>query len=201
MESKRIKALLARREQRRRERIFRIFSNLICVVALTGCSVGLVALEKEDQEIQKAQEQTVIVAEVPEKAVIVPARELTVERFVDPVELVEEDETISLGEFKITHYCACERCCSKSPDDPWYGITATGTRAEEGRTIAVDPKVIPYGTEVTICYADGTEHTYISEDCGGAIKGNRIDVFMESHEAALIEGVKYGEVFIEEVSE
>lgn len=199
MESKRIKALLARREQRRRERIFRIFSNLICVVALTGCSVGLVALEKEDQEIQKAQEQTVIVAEVPEKAVIVPARELTVERFVDVVEEAPED--ISLGEFKITHYCACERCCSKSQDDPWYGITATGTRAEEGRTIAVDPKVIPYGTEVTICYADGTEHTYTAEDCGGAIKGNRIDVFMESHEAALIEGVKYGEVFIEEVSE
>lgn len=195
MESKRIKALLARREQRRRERIFRIFSNLICVVALTGCSVGLVALEKEDQEIQKAQEQTVIVAEVPEKAIIVPARELTVERFVDVVEEAPED--ISLGEFKITHYCPCEKCCGEWAD----GITATGTTASEGRTIAVDPKVIPYGTEVTICYADGTEHTYTAEDCGGAIKGNRIDVFMESHEAALIEGVKYGEVFIEEVSE
>lgn len=190
MESKRIKALLARREQRRRERIFRIFSNLICVVALTGCSVGLVALEKEDQEIQKAQEQTVIVAEVPEKAIIVPARELTVERFVDVVEEAPED--ISLGEFKITHYCPCEKCCGEWAD----GITATGTTASEGRTIAVDPKVIPYGTEVTICYADGTEHTYIAEDCGGAIKGNRIDVFMESHEAALIEGVKYGEVYI-----
>lgn len=202
MESKRIKALLARREQRRRERIFRIFSNLICVVALTGCSVGLVALEKEDQEIQKAQEQTVIVAEVPEKAVIVPARDLTVERFADPVELVEEaPDDISLGEFKITHYCACEICCGKSEEDPWYGITATGTRVEEGRTIAVDPKVIPYGTEVTIRYQDGTEHTYIAEDCGGAIKGNRIDVYIEDHFAADIEGVKYGEVFIEEVSE
>lgn len=199
MESKRIKALLARREQRRRERIFRIFSNLICVVALTGCSIGLVALEKEDQEIQKAQEQTVIVAEVPEKAVIVPARDLAVERFVDVVEEAPED--ISLGEFKITHYCACEICCGKSEEDPWYGITATGTKVEEGRTIAVDPKVIPYGTEVTICYADGTEQTYIAEDCGGAIKGSRIDVYMDSHEDALVEGVKYGEVYIKEVSE
>ena len=194
-----IKALLARREQRRRERIFRIFSNLICVVGLTGCGVGLMALEMEDQEIRKAQELPVIVAEAPQKDVIVPARDLTVERFTDVVE--EAPETESLGEFKITHYCACTECCGKAEDDPWYGITATGTKVEEGRTIAVDPKVIPYGTEVTICYEDGTEHTYISEDCGGAIKGNRIDVYMESHEAANVAGVKYGEVFVKDVTE
>jgi 3D (Asp-Asp-Asp) domain-containing protein len=198
-ESETVKALLARREQRRRQRVFRIFSNLICVIGLTGCGIGLVALEMEDQEIQKVQEQPVIVAEVPQKDVIVPARDLTVERFTDPV--VEAPEDISLGEFKITHFCACTECCGKAEDDPWYGITATGTRVEEGRTIAVDPKVIPYGTEVTICYADGTEHTYTAEDCGGAIKGNRIDVYMDSHEEALVEGVKYGEVYIKEVSE
>ena len=66
----------------------------------------------------------------------------------------------SLGEFVITHYCACEKCTDGD------GITATGTKATEGRTIAVDPEVIPYGTMVVI---DG--HTYIAEDCGGAIKG------------------------------
>lgn len=103
-----------------------------------------------------------------------------------------EPEMVSLGEFKITHYCPCSLCCGKWAD----GITATGTTAEEGRTIAVDPEVIPYGSEVVIRYADGSEGNYIAEDCGGAIKGNRIDVYMDSHEAALIKGVKYAEVLI-----
>lgn len=107
-----------------------------------------------------------------------------------------EPEPVSLGEFKITHYCACPKCCGKDESDPWYGITSTGTRATEGRTIAVDPKVIPYGSEVLLRYADGTEHTYIAEDCGGAIKSKRIDVYMDSHRAALVEGVKYAEVYL-----
>lgn len=93
----------------------------------------------------------------------------------------------SLGEFVITHYCACEKCTVDGD-----GITATGTKAASGRTIAVDPEVIPYGTTVII---DGK--TYIAEDCGGAIKGNRIDIFMNSHEEALKAGVRTAEVFEE----
>lgn len=93
----------------------------------------------------------------------------------------------SLGEFVITHYCACEKCTIDGD-----GITATGTKAAAGRTIAVDPEVIAYGTTVII---DGK--TYIAEDCGGAIKGNRIDIFMESHQEALEAGVKVAEVYEE----
>lgn len=90
-----------------------------------------------------------------------------------------------IGNFKITHYCICKKCCGKSPSHPYYGITATETRATPGRTIAVDPRKIPYGTKVII---DG--HTYIAEDCGGAIKGNRIDICVASHSEALQKGVK-----------
>lgn len=105
------------------------------------------------------------------------------------VEVVEpaEPELVSLGEFKLTHYCPCEKCCGDWAD----GITYTGTQATEGRTIAVDPDTIPLGSTVVI---DG--HEYIAEDIGGAIQGNRIDVFMDSHQAALEGGVKYMEVFI-----
>ena len=99
----------------------------------------------------------------------------------------EPEETIqSLGEFKFTAYCACEKCCGKSD-----GITKTGTKATEGRTIAVDPNVIPLGSEVIV---DG--HKYIAEDVGGAIKGNRIDLYFESHQEALEFGVQHKEVFI-----
>ena len=83
--------------------------------------------------------------------------------------------------FRCTAYCPCSSCCGKSD-----GITATGTKATEGRTIAVDPNYIPYGTEVII---DG--HKYVAGDCGGVIKGNRIDIYFDSHQEALNFGVQY----------
>lgn len=97
-----------------------------------------------------------------------------------------EVEYISLGMYDITAYCACVKCCGKSD-----GITATGTKATEGRTIAADPKVLPYGTKVII-----NDHEYIVEDCGGAVKGNRIDLFFDSHSEALQWGVQRLEVFV-----
>lgn len=86
-----------------------------------------------------------------------------------------------------TAYCPCEKCCGKSD-----GITASGTKATAGRTIAVDPKIIPYGTEVVI---DG--HTYIAEDCGSAVKGNKVDIFFDSHEEALAFGRQVMEIEVE----
>lgn len=97
-------------------------------------------------------------------------------------ETVEKANGITeLGEFEITGYCACERCCDQYAD----GITATGTEVHAGRTIAVDPTVIPYGTTVLIKFADGLWHPFIAEDCGGAIKGNHIDIYFDTHEEAL----------------
>lgn len=101
---------------------------------------------------------------------------------------VEEPKEINLGKFKLTAYCSCKKCCGKTD-----GITATGTKAKQGRTIAVDTDVIPYGSKVMI---NGKE--YVAEDCGGAIKGNRIDVFFNNHTDALIFGVQYANVYIKE---
>lgn len=98
----------------------------------------------------------------------------------------ESSDLKSLGTFKLTAYCACSKCCGKSD-----GITASGTKAKQGRTIAVDPKQIPYGTKVVI-----NGHTYTAEDCGGGIGKNRIDVFFNSHKEALKFGVQRAEVFV-----
>ncbi len=123
------------------------------------------------------------------------------ETHVEPleVEVVTEPTLISLGEFRLTAYCSCEKCCgvyaqNRPTDD--YGnelvLGASGMLLEAGRSIAVDPDVIPYGTVVII---DGQE--YIASDCGGAIKENRIDIYMgDSHSDALDFGVQYAEVFI-----
>lgn len=98
----------------------------------------------------------------------------------------EESNLVYMGRFKLTAYCACYDCCEKSD-----GITASGTKAKQGRTIAVDPKQIPYGTKVVI-----NGHTYVAEDCGGSIKNNRIDIYMSSHKEALQFGVQYADVYI-----
>ena len=107
-----------------------------------------------------------------------------------------ENDLINLGEFKTTAYCACFECCKKRPTDAGYGITATGTKATQGRTIAVDPTIIPYGTKVII---DGMETEYVSEDTGEAIRGNRIDIYFENHSEALKYGVQYKNVYLKGV--
>ncbi len=87
-----------------------------------------------------------------------------------------EPERECLGTFTLTAYCSCKKCCGK-----WSGgSTYSGVMPQEGRTIAVDPRVIPLGSRV---YIDGYGE-YIAEDTGSAIKGNRIDIYMDSHEAA-----------------
>ena len=99
------------------------------------------------------------------------------------------DDKVYLDNFKITAYCACSKCCGKWAD----GYTATGTIATEGRTIAVDPDVIPLGSIVNI---DG--NNYVAEDVGGAIKENRVDIFFKSHQDALNWGVQYHDVYLVE---
>jgi 3D (Asp-Asp-Asp) domain-containing protein len=82
-----------------------------------------------------------------------------------------------------TAYCPCVKCCGKS-----YGITASGVKAKANHTVAVDRKVIPLGTHIIY---NGKE--YVAEDTGGAIKGNKIDIYFDSHEEAL----KFGRQTIE----
>ena len=82
--------------------------------------------------------------------------------------------------FKVTAYCSCAKCCGKTT-----GITASGTKATAGRTVAASGQ-FAFGTKLII---NGQEYTV--EDRGGAIQGNRIDVYMNSHAEALAWGVKY----------
>lgn len=66
------------------------------------------------------------------------------------------------------------------------GTTASGTQVSAGRTIAVDPNIIPLGTVVNIkSDFPGVSGQYIAEDTGSAIKGNRIDIYMGNVDTAL----------------
>lgn len=67
------------------------------------------------------------------------------------------------------------------------GITFTGTKVKQGKTIAVDPSVIPLGSKVRIeseTYPS-INGVYIAGDTGGAIKGNRVDIYFVHKNDAL----------------
>lgn len=99
----------------------------------------------------------------------------------------------TIGEgFVATAYTAGVESTGKRPGDPAYGITRTGTVATEGRTVAVDPNVIPLGS---ILYIKGIG-LRIAEDTGGAIKGARIDIYMDNLADALEFGLQTVRVYV-----
>lgn len=166
---------------------YRLKKRFYVIAVTTGLLITGVGIMQVDKACSKTAEahEPIKVIETAEAASLEPA---------EPI-----DELISLGEYKITYYCPCEQCCgswakNRPKDAEGNSIvkTASGETAEAGKTIAVDPDVIPYGTEVVI---DG--HTYTAQDCGGAIQGNRIDIYCDSHAEALQNGVDYYEVFME----
>ncbi|WP_373899241.1 3D domain-containing protein [Haloimpatiens sp. FM7315] len=97
---------------------------------------------------------------------------------------------------KATAYTASVSCTGKGVGDPGFGITATGTKARRNvngySTIAVDPRVIPLGTKV---YVEGYGLA-IAEDTGGAIKGNKIDIYVNSESQAVTWGVRWVNLYV-----
>lgn len=80
-------------------------------------------------------------------------------------------------------------------NDQWGNKTFLGTQVRPG-IIAVDPNVIPLGSNVMIKYPDGTKEYAVAEDTGGAIKGNRIDVAKWSVKEAEKFGIKRVKVYV-----
>ena len=94
----------------------------------------------------------------------------------EPVSVSSDAVLVNLGNFRITHYCPCSICCG-----PWAnGITSTGVTATTNHTIAVDPSQIPYGSKVVI-----NGQVYVAEDCGGAIKRDRMDLYFPTYEECI----------------
>lgn len=112
--------------------------------------------------------------QTPETVVVPP-------RVVLPRDEPQETQETRTCVFTVTAYCPCEKCCGAYAN----GYTATGAKATQGVTVAADPDVLPMGTEIEL---DG--HTYTVQDTGGAIAGNRLDLYFDSHEDALRWGVR-----------
>lgn len=135
---------------------------------------------KEDEELSREKLSEEIIKNSVDKIVQVQSKSVIVSR--SSFSRVTGTSGKS-GVYKVTAYCACMQCCGKT-----NGITASGAKATANHTIAA-PRTFAFGTKVVI---NGT--TYVVEDRGGAIQGNRIDIYMNSHAEALRWGVRYVEV-------
>lgn len=91
---------------------------------------------------------------------------------------------IDMGECKITYYCPCWECSRQ-----WGDQTYSGKTARSEHTVAVDPEVFDIGSKLLI---DGK--VYTAEDIGGGVKGDHVDIFVDTHEETLAGGVKYKDV-------
>ncbi|MBN2317052.1 MAG: 3D domain-containing protein [Sedimentisphaerales bacterium] len=92
---------------------------------------------------------------------------------------------------RVTAYCPCPKCCGQYAD----GITACGHVIQPGDTFVAADKRYAFGTELIV---PGYTHGQVVKvlDRGGAIKGDRIDVFFHFHQEALEWGVQYLDVKI-----
>ncbi len=147
--------------------------------------------ETKSEEVQNAQKQEVVKETKP-----VASRGSYV-RDTSPVP-TEYEKVIQV---KATAYCLCQKCCGKTPDNPGYGRTASGLKIVPGtgmKVIAVDTSVVPLGTKVFVEGLNGAgNYGYaVAADTGSAIKNNKIDLYMDTHEQALSWGVKYVNLYI-----
>ena len=170
----------------------RLRNNIVSALIASMIAIPIIVLAEESNEVPEAVAFEYIDTDCTEALPVGGAMRL----LKGPTEDIIPEEIkdrVSLGDFTITAYCPCEICCPGTSD----GLTYTETVATEGRTIAVDPGVIPLGSTVEI---DG--RSYIAEDIGGAVRGNRIDIFFNYHSDALTFGKQNFAVYmIEEAIE
>ena len=134
---------------------------------------------QNDVEIEKTQLSEKVITEPVNK--IVQVNKVTSRSGTTRAAVATAATTTSGTQvYKITAYCSCAKCCGKAT-----GRTAMGTKATAGRTVAASGK-FAFGTKLNI-----NGHVYTVEDRGGAINGNKIDIYVNSHAEALAWGVRY----------
>lgn len=164
----------------------------------SAISFGVFALCKDDEHLEEVIVDEYLMqlptyeAEPMALSFIVPT-----EPIEEPVEVVAvvEDEKEYLGNFRITAYCSCKKCCGKWADNRPNGIVygASGAELKAGVSVA---SPLPFGTEV---YIDGLGDYVVQDRLANWVVEkygeNLIDVYFDSHEDAWNFGCKYLDVF------
>lgn len=159
---------------------------LMVIVFLTSMTIKQKIIfkkeyEKNETEINRLKE---LVADYKEISL---DRDIQISNLQKDIDALKDNKAKYIGQFKISYYCACEKCCGKTD-----GITASGVKVQEGVTIAADTSILPFGTKVFI---QGVGNRIV-QDRGSSIKGNKIDVYVTSHNSIPKVGVHNSDVWM-----
>jgi 3D (Asp-Asp-Asp) domain-containing protein len=102
----------------------------------------------------------------------------------------ETEQIVSLGEYQITAYCSCEKCCGAWALNRKTVVGAAGVELQEGVSVA---SALPFGTEILI---DGIGEYVVQDRTADWIGDDVIDIYFEKHQEALNFGKQKREVFI-----
>ena len=154
----------------------RVISVIIAITAATGSSVS--CKNAKDPRNHIREEISSVVEEISIPDVTKPIKD------VEEIISEKKDPYIknNLGTFSLTFYV---------PDAQWGYNTATGERPVHLGTCAVDPRVIPYGSVIEIIGNNGQTIILRTNDCGGGIKGNKIDIFWDTAIASISDGYRW----------
>lgn len=146
---------------------------------------GYIEYEKGVKERTQLENQ--LQEEIASKDLAISYLQSTVDenylRIAELEKLRDIPSTYKMDTFNISAYSPYDNV-SGIENDGTGDTTSTGTKPKDG-TISVDPTVIPYGSKIVIIYDDGSMEYGIAEDCGGAIKGNKLDVFRWTYSQAV----------------
>lgn len=106
-------------------------------------------------------------------------------------EKMEDTEKWHVVRMKVTGYCSCRKCCGKFSD----GKTANQHRIRKGDVFVAADKRYSFGTEMIIPGYNQTQPVQVL-DRGRLIKGNRLDVYFDTHRQAQKWGVKNIDVLV-----
>ena len=164
---------------------------------VTPLALETVALPVKEEAVteEPLAEEASVTAEAPEEATEetpAPEADNAIAR-ATKADHERPDDLVKLGDFIATAYCVT-------------GQTSTGTQTTVGRTLAVNPYVIPYGTEVWLYLEDGTfAGDFIAEDTGSNMLANPnvIDIYMgqDSYNDCILWGAQNVEVYIRATAE
>jgi uncharacterized protein YabE (DUF348 family) len=182
--------------------------------------VDYTTVVKEDEDIEQGNNKTIQEGQPGEKETLTRVvyengKEISRKLIAETIKKQPVQKVVAMGTLSVytpsrgvnvpyttairmraTGYTADYASTGKEPGDAYFGITASGTVAKRNTgsysSVAVDPRVIPLGTRL---YVEGYGYA-VAEDTGGAIKGNRVDLFFDSNSEADNWGVKWINVYV-----
>ncbi len=169
-----------------------LFGALITAGVISAISAD--AAEEVEMEIVPWEDERNEAASAAEEAE--PAKPIETKPEVKAPAEQKKLTDYHVGTCEITAYCTCVKCCgiwsAEHPSREGTGYvqkTATGTVPTAGKTVAVDPSVIPLGSIVLVSGV-----SYIAEDTGNAVKGKVVDIYFAEHEEAVAFGRQTADV-------